>query len=621
VDIFPGPRNLEALITDSASGLTVPALQRGYEWEKTNIDQFFNDITASAASGEGHFFGPVVVLKKNGERTEVIDGQQRITTAFIALSLLRDEVFRLKEQVLHAGTADEIPVLALLRKDLFFTQTDGRVDVNRPRFSASRLIRGEFNRRILQDPISGGQKRVEFKRNGPSTLGTSLVRDTKDLRSALFRLKKYLDEDLPKSASARLQRIYNLRHALLMNFEIFTLEVTTDDDAYSLFETLNDRGLRLSTGDLLRTVLLRGIADGSSSDEVLRDAIAEFDEVRRALGAYDLSRFMRHFLLTTTIEQVQKARVMNLFRERIKAFGNNGSRKQLHELQVAAEKYALVVPSSDLGPHPDPFLSGSVNRLQFLNETHRVALLGALMTRTDLDASDLGEVRSLFRSVEYLTFRWLLDDGNAQQLEKHYQLLLKEFRAGLELAPRRLNGGAAIAYALQHAPKDRSLATKAYATTDREGNLRYVLYRLEQSSSPQAFRDATVTLEHLAPVKPQANSNWYVHVAPSTVKPGEPTYAELVEEWGNCTLLPFSLNSSLSNGEWRQKIEGRGPGGRGLSTSRLNINQQICKIPQWSRAHIVHRTKWLSETALELVSEDWVRSGREPATKIWSPDI
>ena len=619
MDISPGPTSLASLINKSPRGLTIPALQRGYEWEKNNVDQFIHDIRESSQSGASHFFGPVVVLNKDGKRTEIIDGQQRITTAFVALSLLRDEVDRLKQQVLHANTPDQIPVLSLLRNDLFFTHSDGRVDVAKPRFVASRLIRSEFTRRILQDPFSEGQARPEFKKNGPSTLGPDLVRDTKDLRSALFRIKAFLEEFLPKDETNRLQQIYNLRKALLDDFQIFTLEVKTDDDAYSLFETLNDRGLRLSAGDLLRTVLLRGIADDESPDEAIRDAIEQFDEIRKALGPVDLSRFMRHFLLTTTTDKVQQTRVMELFRQRIKSFGPDGSRVQLEELRAASEHYSVADPRSPLGPHSDSFIAGSVNRLHFLNETHRVALLGALVTRPNPSASDLTELRLFFRSVEFLTFRWLLDDGNAQKLEGHYQSLLKAFRGDPAAAADGLDGKAAADYAQKVAPKNKTLETKAFATTDRGANLRYVLYRLEQLSSPEPFSSKSVTLEHLAPAKPPKTSTWFQFVAPLEAQEGETTYAELVEQWGNCTLLPFSLNSSLSNSEWPKKLEGKD--GKGLSKSRLNINQSICEIQQWTRQHIEHRTAWLSNMALSLVSKEWLMSGKEPRSINWSPPL
>jgi len=76
--------------------IVVPTFQRGYEWGKKHVEAFWKDILQFdkerhlAGGPEKYFLGPIVVLRKSKEITELLDGQQRLATATILLSVLRD---------------------------------------------------------------------------------------------------------------------------------------------------------------------------------------------------------------------------------------------------------------------------------------------------------------------------------------------------------------------------------------------------------------------------------------------------------------------------------------------------------------------------------------------------
>jgi uncharacterized protein with ParB-like and HNH nuclease domain len=83
----------------------VPFFQRGYAWEKKQWDQLFIDLQeqiieelerGSSIDEVEHFFGPIVVMEQTGtpELKEflVIDGQQRITTIYLLLGIIREQI-------------------------------------------------------------------------------------------------------------------------------------------------------------------------------------------------------------------------------------------------------------------------------------------------------------------------------------------------------------------------------------------------------------------------------------------------------------------------------------------------------------------------------------------------
>jgi uncharacterized protein with ParB-like and HNH nuclease domain len=86
MQITVGANSLESLLAPT-SKVSVPAFQRNFSWTKIEVSQFLSDIYSSAATSDGHFWGPVVVLQRDPSKLnfELIDGQQRITTAVILL--------------------------------------------------------------------------------------------------------------------------------------------------------------------------------------------------------------------------------------------------------------------------------------------------------------------------------------------------------------------------------------------------------------------------------------------------------------------------------------------------------------------------------------------------------
>ena len=77
--------------------IRIPEYQRNYAWDATNIDQYFEDLGSVVESKEDHFFGPIVLLDEGDLNYSVIDGQQRLTTTIMLLSLIRDRLQEMEE--------------------------------------------------------------------------------------------------------------------------------------------------------------------------------------------------------------------------------------------------------------------------------------------------------------------------------------------------------------------------------------------------------------------------------------------------------------------------------------------------------------------------------------------
>src|SRR5262249_61348448 len=95
----------------------VPLFQRPYCWDKSQWETLWNDLVEmqDAARSRSHFIGSIVTLQtqsgpEGGPKYLLIDGQQRLTTTFILLTLLRDTARRQSRSGLAEGNDKNILV-------------------------------------------------------------------------------------------------------------------------------------------------------------------------------------------------------------------------------------------------------------------------------------------------------------------------------------------------------------------------------------------------------------------------------------------------------------------------------------------------------------------------------
>ena len=601
-----GANTVSKLFSDDMV-LTVPSFQRNYTWETSNTEQFLNDVFASAKSGESHFYGPIVLLQDDSDdHQKIIDGQQRLTSVFILLSLLRDQASQLGDrQITSDGPTIDQVIRNFMYKPLEYTE---------PRFAANYLVRDIFQTRILAAPQQSGKDgssvpRIELTVGGAQMSSDEKTR-TKGLRKNYVYMKSRLAEELKGMSDAEKKlRIRKIFDALTKRFEIHSMVLSSEDDAYILFETLNDRGMKLSPSDLLKTITLREVRN--ESPQKLDSALATWDQVTENLGDYDFSKFLRHYLLTQTRDAVQKPRILAKFKGIIAGYGEGGAWKNLNDLQRASVTYRTLLGLSD---HPVPEVARVIARLNAISDTHRVLLLEVLKYESRFTPKELAKV---FRAVEALVVRWIASGGNAQTLETKYQNFLHEFAEG--------DGSEScetlFAKLIELWPKDEDVfpLTKK---TDSPDLQRYFLRRIEEGAGGVSGSwSEALSIEHLAPQDPdKANSDWLTIVADEDEKDDAGNvYSDYVYNWGNLALLEQPLNSAIKNSNWQTKVHGQANSKfEGLSSSNLGMIKHIVKAPVWSRETILDRQNALDESIRDLISLDWTQTGQAKVSH-WKP--
>ncbi len=79
------------LVGDISGDFFIPSYQRGYRWDKEQVEKLLDDILGN---GNNNYCLQPIVVKSNNNVYELIDGQQRLTTLFLILNFMKNEGYK-----------------------------------------------------------------------------------------------------------------------------------------------------------------------------------------------------------------------------------------------------------------------------------------------------------------------------------------------------------------------------------------------------------------------------------------------------------------------------------------------------------------------------------------------
>ena len=258
----------------------IPVYQRGYAWERKNLEDLWEDLYYLDPSKK-HYFG-TVLLKDSGKtartslaalsRFDVIDGQQRLTTVLI---LLREIISQLKEVSDNELRGD---VDALERS---YLKDGGHYKLN-PLGDD-----GEFFHHVV---IDGN----DFLTGATTTLSQRRLTEAK----AFFR-DRLIDEK--EQQPSEYQDFLVQFKQKIDDLQLIQYQVKSDADAIRIFETVNDRGRPLSNLEKTKSFLMHTSYLGIEDDDAVAGRLKELN------GHF--SRIYRHFEDVSGTKHMERLRM------------------------------------------------------------------------------------------------------------------------------------------------------------------------------------------------------------------------------------------------------------------------------------------------------------------------
>ncbi len=596
---------LNALCTEYKNGLSVPDFQRGFSWTKDQIEQFWTDIKGLAdAKYSDHFIGPIVILKADGGRAQVVDGQQRLTTLVVLASVIRDELItEFQNPVSNYDDADEY-ISNKVKNILYLSRSRGDF-----------LEANDQIKRVLHDYVILNPKNDDRKLFSEhiKQLSSKERRNSKLLAAAHSQLTKLLRQwlsEISPSEQSQVIAIEKLIEAIQEQLHFLAIEVGNEEEAFAIFETLNERGLKLSPADLLKSYLLRRIL--IENPNIDRDAVGQtWDQLTENLEEYDVSNFLRHYLLTKHEGAIQKNVIFKKLREEVEPTQNNrqvtAAHRVLENIRWSSLNYAILLNNRSVAEE-SPALDIILRKLNMIGDSHRIFLL-AVASKFQNDTSALLQAA---RNAEIILFRWLICGKNAQVLENHFQsAALSLLENDIESLKESCQSLVALA------PSDEEFEASLLQGTSKDTSLQaYALRSICRGISgvEVTTNRREVSVEHIAPKNPEGDY-WFNNIAkkdvPADANADYQTYEDYLYMWGNITILEQPLNSSVRNSDWETKKSGQGRY-KGYKDSQIVCTRNLLDVPQWTAEMIIERGKWFSTQALRYWKREYVMAGDYP---------
>ena len=537
--------------------IRVPEYQRSYAWTDDEVSQLWEDFLDSMDNKQpDYFIGPIVVKTASvGATVEVIDGQQRLTTVLIIIGVLQ-RIFRTNGD----------PQRATLLSEKYFGEKDFVTLKPSEKFVMNEENSDTFRRYVAQEAsreqIKNEQKKYIKKNSNYLLLQSILV------------VWDQLDHLAGESAD--LKKLMEFYAYLTQHVQILVLSVEDEADAYTIFETLNDRGRSLDTLDLLKNHLF------SKAKSKLSEVRSKWGAVREVLQELDpKNRFLNHFWLSLH-GRTPKTGLFRAMRDHI----DNSSAAVAFsiELAEAARIYAaLQTPSSPHWDSHEPTVSKNIATLNLLDAQQALPILLA----ADVCFTKV-EFRKLTDILVVMAIRYTFIGEERTGVAANYY----------SEVPARIRSKeySKAAHVFKHLkpiyPSDATFeaAFKVKATTDTR-RARYIFAGLEnkQANKEKIVNTSAdvVNLEHVMP------KNQNEHWAPKVTQIPADEYSYYANRLGNLALLSRAKNKSAGSDAFaKKKVEI-------YLTSEFATTKAIGIYDKWNRESIEARQADLATIAVK----------------------
>lgn len=539
----------------------VPAYQRDYSWTEDQWDELWEDLSGVRHSPkERHYMGAVVVKAETDRQFLVIDGQQRIATlTILGLAVIKH---------LEALGGEENKERAKQLRDRYIGEKDPASLTERSKVTLNEHDNGFFQDYLIQlrDPINP----------------KSLPKSSKLLYECFRYFQHRINED--KKISTDGLALAELLSEVVARRLMFIL-ITVDDEvsAYTVFETLNARGLELTTSDLLKNYLFSRLQAKADLEAVQRRWQRLVSTVRQDR----FGDFLRYHYLTTN-RTIRSGQLYKLVRDKVR------SSKEVIDLMIELEGRAELFDALNDYNHSywgdRPGQKPYVRQLNLFRVKQTTPLFFAVLEKFTNHEAD-----KTFKLIVATMFRHtVIGARNTNELEPVFSQTAAKILSGEATTARHVFEAIRSIY-VNDAQFVIDFSEKVISTNgQRKKVAKYVLCNVEAhlAAKPCDFETDAATIEHILPEN--LPSEWEDAF-------GVKESYDAIYRLGNLTLLEASINRDVDDKLYPEKVK-EYPRSQYELTKRLAADYP----EEWTLAHLEERQRALAEIAKVIWRSDFV---------------
>ena len=574
----------------------VPDYQREYVWKADDqVEQFLTDIDneydENSEQQENYFIGSIIIVK-NKNKYDVIDGQQRLTTITLTLCAIRD---------------------LLSKQDLTELQKEHLSTVNKLLYSFDLESEEYLFRLELQYDESKNFLKMLILNQEYEDENTASIQK---MRAAYHQIYSYLENILQKGVPA----LTKFARYFMSKIDLVLIESEDIGSALKIFETINQRGASLNAMDLVKNLLFRQANESQFS--TIKETWKKINEALLRCGEDENPlRFLRYFMMARYHNGI--LREDDIYNWIITKSGKAILKYEtqpielVKEIEFMAQRYADLVNAtkrlSDGSEYPHVTHIGFINK--YKARQHLVMLL-ALSKQADKQAIDYlaqqiesfyfvtNTVGILGKSNEHSFANWVISFRDKSTIEEIKQAVEKTI----------------VPYVLERLDtlkfKFLNIRHDAYNPQYRQ---RFILGQIENQARLQVgwptfnFQQIhSFEIEHIFPQTPKDD------ILPDEFV-DKADYNNTIYKLGNVTLLESVINQAINNmndlsGNWFELKQQEYAKSNLLTANLLNHEYTIGKntainrfkddkkyiFQAWSKQAIIDRQKIMLDLALDV---------------------
>jgi hypothetical protein len=529
--------------------LEVPPNQREYAWSEREVVTLFQDFAAAISDeDEAYFLGTIVTIPRPNGKLEVVDGQQRLATTAILLSAIRDYL---------KGTE---PVIAEDIENGFLTGIDRekRERINKLKLN---LDDNEFFRTLLRG------EHLEATRFSHHRIAEAFNQARNQVRHIVSTVAPNVHGDVLNRWISFIEK----------NALVVLLRVPSDANAYKMFETLNDRGLKTSQSDLVKNYLF------SKSGERIQEAQQKWALMRGTLECLDdediAVTFFRHALIAIR-GYMREVEVYDAVQSQAK--GTQTAITFITTLELLSVQYVALFNHANekWNAYPDT-TRRAIEALNLINISPFRPLMLAVSDKMEPKEAD----KSMQSLVSWGVRLQIASSTRSGSVELPFAAAANEVMQEKIVTKDELKQKLSKVI-----PSDDEFRHEFETATVSNAKLaRYYLRSLEMAAKgekepwfiPNDDRQV-INLEHILPMRTEGN--W-----PNFTGEEARIYARRI---GNLALLQAKNNSDLKSLDFSSKSEV-------YQSSPYTLTNQLSKCSEWGKKEIHDRQKLLASLALK----------------------
>lgn len=546
-----------AKIFSSDFDFVIPAYQRPYAWTDDQALELFDDLHSfylAEPEGDSYFLGSIVLIKAEGKpASEVIDGQQRLTTLTILLSVITS---------LLEGE---------VRSDFEgYIREPGRLSQG---ISAKpRLSLRDRDRQFFADYVQA------FKFNELLALESAQLEEP---QQNIQRNARLLRDRLLTAFSNDTDGLISFGAFLIQRCFLVVVSTPSKKSAFRVFSVLNSRGL-----DLLPTDIIKSDVIGNIVAEKQEDYTNTWEELEVKTGRAGFAELFNHIRMIYARAKAQRT-LLEEFDEHV--VKKSSSSEQL--ISEVIEPYAVAYLIAKKSEYVSTANAADVNALlKWLNRIDNSDWMPCAIQFLSTQKDSPEYVLWFFQQLERLAAYMHISAKNVNQRIARYAVVLEEL-----MGAHSLDSPVKTVELTESEKREMLdvLNSDIYYLTARRRN--YLILRLDSflSDGAASYDAKVLTIEHVLPQTVVANSEW------EESWPTEEVRQQWVHKIANLVPLTQQRNSAASNLDFAKKKAAYFGGRKGVSSYVMTT--QVLNTAEWTPEVVEKRQKSL----LDVLEAGW----------------